>query len=261
MTDQQQFGDELQQQHRLNDARMEELKQEAKKDPLVSEEKSLLELEGEYADNPAFVKHIQKLGDMYGKIRRIRKDGCCFYRSYLFGIIEYLLQQREERIPAFAALLESKKDLLAAAGYEWTAIEFFVEALTDTLAELQSCAANECTNRLMAAFNDEGVCNCITFVGRCLTATHLKLNADMFEPFLEGHANIIEYCSKEVDPMFVEAEQFQIMALSAILDYPVAVCSITANMEPVTNVFPEGREPVVHLLYRPGHYDLIYKKH
>jgi len=54
--------------------------------------------------------------------------------------------------------------------------------------------------------------------------------------------------------------QVQIIALTEMLGVPVAIEYLDASGTPSAVVFPEGSEPVVSLLYRPGHYDVLYPK-
>ena len=49
-------------------------------------------LHGEYADNPmaGFGVGIDALNGTYGSMRRVRKDGNCFYRGFLYRYLEHL---------------------------------------------------------------------------------------------------------------------------------------------------------------------------
>jgi hypothetical protein len=48
--------------------------------------------------NPVFVQKIDALSNLYSTLRRIRGDGNCFFRSFIFGYLEWLLMNwdREE---------------------------------------------------------------------------------------------------------------------------------------------------------------------
>ena len=51
----------------------------------------------------------------------------------------------------------------------------------------------------------------------------------------------------------------QVIALSSALQVGVRVVHLDRSAGPLNHHdFPDGQPPSVHLLYRPGHYDLIY---
>ncbi|NWI08237.1 OTUB1 thioesterase, partial [Crypturellus soui] len=61
--------------------------------------------------------------------------------------------------------------------------------------------------------------------------------------------------------MCKESDHIHIIALARALHVPVLVEYMDRGEGGATNphVFPEGSQPRVHLLYRPGHYDILYK--
>ena len=65
---------------------------------------------------------------------------------------------------------------------------------------------------------------------------------------------------KEVEPMYKESDHIHIIAMSTALGTGVRVRYMDrgAGTEVVAHDFPEGSMPTVHLLYRPGHYDILY---
>lgn len=60
--------------------------------------------------------------------------------------------------------------------------------------------------------------------------------------------------------MFKESDHIHIIALSAALNVGVRVEYMDRGegAEVIAHDFPEGCQPRVHLLYRPGHYDILY---
>ena len=97
----------------------------------------------------------------------------------------------------------------------------------------------------------------------------MKGHPDDYMPFIfaDGiYADIATFCEKEVEPMGKECEQVQIMALTQYLQVEVQIIYVSGRegVEPVTHRMPErdgeASEFAVTLLYRPGHYDLLYAK-
>lgn len=66
---------------------------------------------------------------------------------------------------------------------------------------------------------------------------------------------------QEVEPMCKESDHIHIIALSQALNVSIQVEYMDRGEggSTVTHVFPEGSDPQVFLLYRPGHYDILYK--
>lgn len=67
--------------------------------------------------------------------------------------------------------------------------------------------------------------------------------------------------SKEVEPMSKESDHIHIIALAQALDVSILVEYMDRGEGGTVNhhVFPEGGDPRIFLLYRPGHYDILYK--
>lgn len=59
-----------------------------------------------------------------------------------------------------------------------------------------------------------------------------------------------------------ESDHIHIIALAAATGVPVRVEYMDRGDSANVNHhdFPEGSHPHIHMLYRPGHYDLLYSK-
>lgn len=68
---------------------------------------------------------------------------------------------------------------------------------------------------------------------------------------------------QEVEPMYRESDHMHITAITTALGVPVRVEYMDRGEGGVVNHhdFPEDspKPPVMHILYRPGHYDLLYR--
>ena len=63
-----------------------------------------------------------------------------------------------------------------------------------------------------------------------------------------------------MEPLEREVEQVQVIALTSALQVGVRVVHLDRSGGALNHHdFPDGHEAGVHLLYRPGHYDLIYQ--
>lgn len=70
------------------------------------------------------------------------------------------------------------------------------------------------------------------------------------------------FSHQEVEPMAKESDQIHIIALTDALGVCVRVVYMDRGGNSVNHHdFPEdGSRPLVNLLYRPGHYDILYQK-
>mmetsp|Transcript_43927 Transcript_43927/g.99243 ORF Transcript_43927/g.99243 Transcript_43927/m.99243 type:complete len:260 (-) Transcript_43927:41-820(-) len=234
-----------------------EVKGEAESVALVGPRLSLDVLKAQYADNVGFLPKVESLGRRFGAMRRTRPDGSCFYRAYIFGIFEQLLGQKE-RHAAFSARAKAALDYCVEVGYEKVAIEEFYEEFASCLERLAVEGASVATLEAILEEND-GYLVCWA---RCLTSAYLKHHAEEYGAFLTSHSSIQQFCAQEVDPMATEADHLQIVALSSYFGVPVCVVYLDRSEGEVAaeHLFQEGSGPFppVHLLYRPGHYDVIY---
>lgn len=99
---------------------------------------------------------------------------------------------------------------------------------------------------------------------RFLTSGELKNKPEQYEVFIENQIPIDMFCQLEVEPIDKEADQIQIMALLNYIEIPIRIVYLDSNLttvEPSSMVFPmEVKEdPSIVLLYRPGHYDILYR--
>jgi ubiquitin thioesterase protein OTUB1 len=102
---------------------------------------------------------------------------------------------------------------------------------------------------------------------RLLTAGYLKKHAELFHPFIEGifpGLTVEQFCAQEVEPMGKECDQPQIAALTQALEIGVKIEYLdgsTKENEPLYSYLcMPDQETSVYLLYRPGHYDILYPK-
>lgn len=118
---------------------------------------------------------------------------------------------------------------------------------------------------LTSRFNDDASMS-ILYHLRLLAGSWLKGHRDQYEAWCE--TGIDGYCASMIEPPEREIEELGIVLLVEILLKPIgfsleiAYLDRSAGTEVNTHRFPESNTsvgPVMHLLYRPGHYDILYK--
>jgi ubiquitin thioesterase protein OTUB1 len=109
--------------------------EQSKQRPLLGEKGPIESLRTEYAESsPIFVAKVAHLCATYSSIRRTRQDGNCFYRCFIFGLLETLLVQRDA--PTSAAVIKAVQGLegtLEIAGITKLVWEDAMEVLMDLL--------------------------------------------------------------------------------------------------------------------------------
>ncbi|KAG8146763.1 putative Ubiquitin thioesterase protein [Naja naja] len=228
-------------------AQQDRIQQEiAVQNPLVSERMELTVLYKEYADDD----HIYQQKIKYSYIRKTRPDGNCFYRAFGFSHLEALLEDGKE-LQRFKEVAAKSKDVLVSQGFTEFTIEDFHNTFMDLIEQVEKQTT---VGELLGSFNDQSTSDYLVVYLRLLTSGYLQRENKFFEHFIEGGRSIKEFCQQESD-------HIHIIALAQALNVSILVEYMDRGEGGTTNphVFPEGSEPKVYLLYRPGHYDILYK--
>lgn len=91
----------------------------------------------EYEQNPSFLNGIQYLTSHYANIRKIRGDGNCFYRGFLFAFVERFYQQ-EQVLQDFLDRIKQTRTELVQVGYEDSTLEIFYDTLVEYVQNLKN---------------------------------------------------------------------------------------------------------------------------
>lgn len=143
------------------------------------------------SDSPGFVPGITYLTGKY-MMRKIRGDGNCFYRAFLFSYLEQLLRLHstlpevaEVERKRFETIVLNSKDELVSLGFSEIAIETFHDVSTDSLlvstltrmilqmfVELIAGIFPSDTDALVAMFQEDGQSDYYVWFMRLLTSGH-----------------------------------------------------------------------------------------
>lgn len=94
--------------------------------PLISEKIPLSFLEEEFKNHFVFLQKIDLVKKDYPLYRKLRRDGSCFYRALIFGIIEHFIEKDDKSLlDKFQKLMVKSKEDLKAVGYEDFVIDDF----------------------------------------------------------------------------------------------------------------------------------------
>ena len=157
----------------------------------------------------------------------------------------------------------------------YTYYEDFADEAIGLLRDLAACASNTTAAHQLIheRWNDTATASAILYYLRLLAATYLKSNAETYNPFVPDGQDIQAYCGQSIELPDREIEQLGIIALVNVLLKPVNFVLEIAYLDrsPGSRVniyrFPEeanGQDvsalgPIIYLLYRPDHYDILYR--
>lgn len=114
--------------------------------------------------------------------------------------------------------------------------------------------------QLLKLFNEQGTSDYLVVFMRLLTSGYLQKNAEFYSSFIDGDVTMKSFCSHEVEPMYKESDHIHIIALTSATGVGVRINYLDRGLGEEVNVhsFPDDCKPKIHLLYKPGHYDILY---
>ncbi|KAJ0103682.1 hypothetical protein Patl1_05466 [Pistacia atlantica] len=310
--------------------------EEAQKVPFVADKfqkrcgavpEPLSALASEYqSGSPILLEKIKMLGEQYAAIRRTRGDGNCFFRSFMFSYLEYILESQDRaEVDRVKANVEECRKTLQSLGYaDFTFEDFFALivvtiifskfvidlSLASELAFLGSYSLGswkaffkemnpplgvEISQYLtmVSEFINLNASFCIHILSpdtfgwsvvmffRFVASGEIRKRSEFFEPFVLGltNATVEQFCKSSVEPMGEESDHVHITALSDALSVPIRVVYLdrsscdtagvsvnhhdfipSGNLPKAASGSTEVISPFITLLYRPGHYDILYPK-
>jgi ubiquitin thioesterase protein OTUB1 len=145
----------------------------------------------------------------------------------------------------------------------------------------------------LANVGEPGYASYLIVFLRLMTSGFLQSHADEFVHFIDGGRSVKDFCNTDVDPCDREADHLQVQALARALGTGLRVAyldrvrslggggrspfpptrrtlakknqkkKLTTRLQTpgpaVLHDVLEGTAPLMHLLYRPGHFDLLYQ--
>ncbi|KDP23263.1 hypothetical protein JCGZ_23096 [Jatropha curcas] len=258
---------------------------EADKIPFLGDKEPLSALAAEYqSGSPILLEKIKVLGEQYAAIRRTRGDGNCFFRSFMFSYLEHILQTQDRaEVDRVKIKVEECRKTLQSLGYaDFTFEDFFALFLEQLDCVLQGNETSVNHDELINRSRDQSISDYVVMFFRFVTSGEIRRRSDFFEPFILGltNATVEQFCKSSVEPMGEESDHVHITALSDALGVPIRVVYLDRSScdtggvsvnhhdfipmaSDVPNPATDGsvtKNPFINLLYRPGHYDILYPK-
>ncbi|KAM0950302.1 putative ubiquitinyl hydrolase 1 [Dioscorea sansibarensis] len=262
---------------------------EATKKPLIGDKEPLSALAAEYqSGSPILLEKIKLLGEQYVALRRARGDGNCFFRCFMFSYLEHILETQDKaEVDRITAKVEECKTTLQNLGYSDFTFEDFFSVFLEQLENVSRGNDTPVSHEvLLEVSRDQSTSDYVVMFFRFVTAGEIQRRTEFFEPFIFGlsNATVNQFCKTSVEPMGEESDHVHIIALSDALGVPIRVVyldrsscdtgSLSVNHHDFIPASDGQKEisqsggsdignlskPFITLLYRPGHYDILYSK-
>jgi len=233
--------------------------------------------------NRSLQEKINTLSRDYCGVRIIRGDGNCYYRSIIFGILEQVVAMG---VLERKQILELVRDRLAKVRYDRNSWEYdshnnLITILNEAIDGYELTNLDNLEYKILETGQDK-LDEMLIRACRKLTAQYLMENQakDLLPGFPlrdailpsygDCHDDMSVFCRKYVTEMGIDAEgafielgilpsllgcQCTIIYLDRIIGYDLKAFTNTAidKIEFLRGIH-------VHILLRPGHYDMLYAK-
>jgi hypothetical protein len=230
--------------------------------PLISDQLPIIVLLSDYENNFNYSKSIKEITNKYKFIRKVRRDGNCFYRSFIYRLFEHIcMKNNKELFEYIKKKITNAKDLIQNNGYDWTFIQDFYNIFNNqfntAFNSLQSKGVSV-RDYLDTLFSDKEAGNYLIYFIRFCIAAYLKENSFLYEVYVDMPFQ--NWITNEVEAIDHEADQIQIMACVNYFDIGVRIEYLNPNKNEVVK-FPEDKpdkDIFITVLFTPGHYDILY---
>lgn len=220
---------------------------------------SLDTLKEQFSGSDVHQQKIAEFGEEFGGWRRCRGDGNCFYRAAGFAIFEGLLVQDPSKLKPILQTVRA-----SAAGE----VEALL-SLTDSLCALESRTALERWYR--SVYTDATLDAQLVRAIRLVAASFLTSNQEVdfnglpLNVYVEAsHGMSIEaFRSSELLTNGIEAESVALALVPMAFKLKLEIIQLDrSNTAAQRYSLPEGAdgEALATLLFKPGHYDIFYRK-
>lgn len=234
--------------------------------PIVSDLVPVNDLKNNYApEDQIYLRKIEQVGRDYVSIRRTRPDGNCFYRGFGYAYFESLLTQPDEtEIDKVIDVAKQTLQNMLNMNYPPVTAEDFCDVFLSVVMEIKDKTISN-IEQLLDKFTQQAVSDYIVVYLRLITSIYLQKNEETYSNFIVDSPSVLDFCKTDVEPMYKESDHLHIVALTSALK----VCARIVYMDRGTNDLvnehdfygqDEPTSPRIHLLYRPGHYDILYPR-
>ncbi|KAI2611860.1 cysteine proteinase [Hypoxylon sp. NC1633] len=248
--------------------------------PLVGERRSSTVITEEYAKaDPIYVAKTMALPQTYSHYRPIQGDGNCGWRGVVIAIVfayfETLVRCGDinQAQGELARLTSLNTFIENVGGHSAWLFEDMVAETFDLFNAIIAAMSSgqDAMQFVMDKFNNVESSQSIVYHQRLLASSWLKGNYAQYEPWITN--GVENYIQDTIMPIDREIDHIGVVLLHDVLLKPanmvleIAYLDRSEGVEVNVHRMPEeanGQDPsalgpIIYLLYRPGHYDILYR--
>ncbi|KAK3336101.1 peptidase C65 Otubain-domain-containing protein [Cercophora scortea] len=245
--------------------------------PLVGNKTPSTAITDEYAKaDPVYVQKTMVLPQTYSHYRPIQGDGNCGWRAIGFGYFETLVSNGSKaQVEGERQRLESLNGYIEnVGGFSPFIFQDMAEETTALLDRISLVIDDpeRAMAELTEAFNTPDISNSIIYHLRLLASSWLKGHRESYAAFITSDVGIDGFCRAYIELPNVEIEHVGLNSLVSVLLKPagfvVEVAYLDRSPGSQVNTYripdeasgqhPSDLGPMIHLLFRPDHYDILY---
>ncbi|KFZ01711.1 hypothetical protein V500_00650 [Pseudogymnoascus sp. VKM F-4518 (FW-2643)] len=245
------------------------------KGPLVGGEKSSHDIREEHAKaNPIYVIKASQLCQAYSHYRPLLDDANCRWRAMNFPYLRtfHNLGSRDKIDEEYGSMSPIRSIETWCDHRKW----IFEDIRGEVLSLLTDVGPQSDPNSLiLPRFNDEEIFSAVIYYFRLLASAFLKANSVTVtdQDLIPDGLGVGNFCNDMLEPLKTEIENLGMTVLIDVLKKPLSIAakivyldrsgthvnSHLIGAEDDNGIPIDPARPIVHLLYRPGHDDILYK--
>ncbi|OTA97558.1 hypothetical protein M434DRAFT_18966 [Hypoxylon sp. CO27-5] len=244
--------------------------------PLVGDRRPSTVITEEYARaDPIYVAKTMALPQTYSHYRPVQGDGNCGWRAIAFAYFETLVRCGDitQAQGELARLTSMNSFIETVGGHSSWLFEDMVSETFDLFNEIIAAMSSgqDAMHFVTNKFNTVESSQSIVYHQRLLASSWLKGNYAQYEPWIAG--GVESYIEDTIMPTDREIDHVGVVLLYDVLLKPanivleIAYLDRSEGAEVNVHRMPEeanGQDPatlgpMIYLLYRPGHYDILYR--
>ncbi|KFY97083.1 hypothetical protein V500_02211 [Pseudogymnoascus sp. VKM F-4518 (FW-2643)] len=240
------------------------------------DEKSSRDIREEHAKaDPGYVAKASQLCQTYSHYRPLLDDANCRWRAMNFPYVGtfHKFGSRDQIDEEYGSIPLTGSIETWCDHRKWNFEDIRGEVLsllTDLAATIHVGPQSDANSLISRRFSDEEVSSAIIYYFRLLASAFLKANSATNQDFIpDGVGN---FCKEMLEPLNTEIENLGVTILIDVMNPMSIAVEIVYRDKSCTHVNshlvraeddngipinPAG--PIVHLLYQPGHYDILCK--
>ncbi|TBU08756.1 putative ubiquitin thioesterase OTUB1 [Hamiltosporidium tvaerminnensis] len=203
------------------------------------------------SENIKFKEVFEMILEKYEYYRESKKDGNCFYISFIYKLLEISKTISNDIFLNFMKSLEECNETIKSTGIDEISFIDFYERFIEILKDSRN-------NNFDFENIDQTDFNEIIAYFKILISSILRTNKEIYQPFMLD-TTVDNYCKRHVEVFYVETSHIEIEALVKELPISIEIINIEGTKQFFIHRFGNN-EFKISILFTPGHFEPIYEK-